>query len=421
MAGRWTTVARGIRCRDHETRKHGVKPDRYYVLRYSHNGRQVEEALGWASEGWNLELAQEELSNLRRAKRTGEGPASLREKREAEHKAKAQRKDEDARRTRLEKTVADLWDRYVKEVVAVGNKPRTAAEKTRMWEKRIKPALGALKIKDVTEEDAGAVVRSPLKVDETGQVIGGKAQAGNLYRLTHHLFQKALAWNLRPKELGNPLENVTEPKVARRERLLTGNELGALIKALDKAAAEKTEKPQIVAVIKVAILTGARISELLTLRWDAIRREDMEFHLADTKTGFSRRPLSADALALLDSVEKMPGVPFVFRALDNSEKPLSYNTVEKAFRRIVAAAGVERCTLHTVRHWFATMTANSVSNPRVGMALTGHKSHQAYMTYIHGDKEQARALADQLATLANELGQAKPNVAAMPSQTAKRS
>jgi hypothetical protein len=45
------------------------------------------------------------------------------------------------------------------------------------------------------------------------------------------------------------------------------------------------------------------------------------------------------------------------------------------------------------------MTANSVSNPRVGVALTGHRSHAAYMNYIHGDKEQAGALAEQLAEL----------------------
>jgi hypothetical protein len=44
------------------------------------------------------------------------------------------------------------------------------------------------------------------------------------------------------------------------------------------------------------------------------------------------------------------------------------------------------------------------------MALTGHKSHAAYMNYIHGDKEQAHALADQLAALAKGLGAAAPNV-----------
>jgi hypothetical protein len=42
------------------------------------------------------------------------------------------------------------------------------------------------------------------------------------------------------------------------------------------------------------------------------------------------------------------------------------------------------------------MTANSVSNPRIGMALTGHKSHAAYLNYVHGDRERARALAEQL-------------------------
>ena len=60
------------------------------------------------------------------------------------------------------------------------------------------------------------------------------------------------------------------------------------------------------------------------------------------------------------------------------------------------------------------MTANSINNPRVGMALTGHKSHNAYMNYVHGDKEQAHALAEQLAALATGLGVAEPNVVRLP-------
>jgi integrase len=93
-------------------------------------------------------------------------------------------------------------------------------------------------------------------------------------------------------------------------------------------------------------------------------------------------------------------------------KPLAYNTTEKAFRRIAEAAGV-KATLHTVRHWFATVTANSVSNQRVGMALTGHRSHAAYMNYIHGDKEQASALAEQLAAVADGLAKAGSNITAI--------
>jgi integrase len=424
MAAKWITVAPGIRCRDHPSRKHGVRPDRYFTLRFSIDGRQVEEALGWASDGWTLQRVQEELGKLRIAKRTGDGPATLREMADAKRRAEHVRAEEEAARARREKTMADLWDRYSKEVVAVANKPRTGAEKTRWWDRRIKPAIGALKIKDVTEEDAGAVVRSPLRLDAMGRATGGKAEAGNLYRLLHHLFRKALAWGLRPKELGNPLDNIDQPRVPRRERLLAAGELGALLKALelDRApvgAAEESrtgrpikhvEEPQVIAVIRAAIFTGARISELLGLRWEHVRRDEMELHLPDTKSGFSRRPMSPETLAVVDSMERTPGVPFVFRSVTDSRRPLSYNTVEKAFRRIASKAGVRNCTLHTIRHWVATMTANTVSNPRVGMAITGHKSHAAYMNYVHGDKEQAQALAEQLGALATRLATAGSNV-----------
>jgi integrase len=413
MATKWTTAAPGIRCRTHPTRKHGARLDRYYTLRVSVARKQVEEALGWASEGWTVKLAQEKLGELRKARRTGQGHATLREAAETNRRAKRETAEAEADLARRQRTVADLWNRYSKEVVAIENKPSTIAEKTRMWARRIEPAIGHLKIKDVTEEDAGTVVRAPLRLDPAGQVIGGKAEAGNLYRLLHHMFRKALQWKLRQKEAGNPLESVTEPKVARRERLLTGGQIGALMKALDAAEADDTEHPQAIAAIRAAIFTGARISELLTLRWQNIRRDEMELHLPDTKTGFSRRPISAAALAVFDSVERVPGVDFVFRAVNTATAPLAYNTVEKTFRRIASRAGVDRCTLHTIRHWFATVTANSVNNARVGMALTGHKSHAAYMNYIHNDKAQARALAEQLATLANGLAAASSNVTPM--------
>lgn len=410
MSVQWITAATGIRYREHETRKHGLRPDRYFTVRFYVDGRRVEEALGWASEGWTLKLAQEELGKLRMAKRTGDGFVTLRERRAAVRKVAAEKAEADIRREKGEKTVADLWERYRRQVVTVENKPRTIAEKTRIWERRIRPAIGTLKLKDITADEVGTVVLSPLRFDETGQVIGGKAEAGNVYRLLNHMFNKAVGWNLRARSLGNPLENVTEPKVAGRKRLLAGGEVGALLKALDMAEADCSEHPQVVAVVRAAFLTGARISELLELRWEDVRRDEMELHLQDTKTGFSRRPISQETMRLLDGLERVPGNMFVFRSIENQRESLSYSTVEKAFRRLASKAGVEKCTLHTIRHWFATMTANSVSNPAVGMALTGHKSHAAYLNYVHGDKDQARALVDQLGALAVRLGRSEDNV-----------
>jgi integrase len=279
---------------------------------------------------------------------------------------------------------------------AIENKPRTIAHKRRLWRQRIKPAIGRLRINDVTEQDAGAIVRAPLRLDANGKVVAGKAAAGDLYRLVHHLFRKALGWGLRAKEAGNPLENVCEPKVARRERLFAGSEVGALVRALDAAADDGTVHPQIIAAIRAAVFTGCRISELLTLGWQDIHRDGMTLRLSDTKTGFSERPISADALAVLDGVKRMPGVEYVFRGVRNPTAPLAYRTTATTFRRLADKAGGERCTLHTLRHWFATITANAVSNPRVGMALTGHRALATYMGYLHAHKDQTHALADQL-------------------------
>jgi len=386
----WDDAVRGpgVRCT-----KDGC---RSFVFRYvvRETGRQRQYTIGRARIGnegeWTAAAARERARDLRRAVDAGGDPmGELRESRAAE-------------------TMADLWETYKLRVLPQ-NKPRTVAGKERMWEKRIEPAIGKHKINDVTERDCRAIVDAPLRMRE-GRIVGGKGEAGNLYRLLHHMFKRGLAWKLRDKALGNPLEDIDEPKVERRQRLLAGGEIGALFRALDTAEADRTEAPQIIAVIRSAMRGGGRISELLTLEDDFIRDDELELHLPDTKSGHSVRPISAETLALLRSVERMPGSPFIFRSIDDPTKPLRYHVVEKAFRRIVKASGIKRCTLHTLRHWFATQTANSVNNPRVGMQLTGHRSLAAYMNYVHADRDQARVLADQLAQLTTALEKAPANV-----------
>jgi hypothetical protein len=61
------------------------------------DGCQVEEARGWASEGWTVKLAQEGLSRLRKAKRTGEGPTTLRKEAEANRRVEQRRAEEELR------------------------------------------------------------------------------------------------------------------------------------------------------------------------------------------------------------------------------------------------------------------------------------------------------------------------------------
>ncbi len=424
MATKWATIAPGVRCRDHDTRKHGVKPDRYFALRYSRSGKQIEEGLGWASEGWTLKRAQSQLGELQKAADSGEGPTSLREKRasakterqareRAETEAFRAAQAEAERRRREEITLAEFWPRYWSDAVEGQNRPSTRDEKRRMWETRIEPKLGKLLVKDITDADVSDLIRSIQKFDKDGNVTHGKAEAANVYRLLRHLFNKALIWKVRPAAGGNPVKTFgIEPKVDRRERLLADSEIAALLRELDRSWSEAAEMPTTCAAILLCVLMGLRAREAASLRHDAIRRDLGEVHLSDTKTGHSVRPLSPAALAVLDRLgHVVVGSPWVFPSTSDPKKPLSYGTLEKVSRRIGKRAGIQGFHLHQLRHRFATVIANAEPNPRVGMSLTGHRSYAAFVRYIHGDRERAKELAAKLgavtAALANGPGKEK--------------
>jgi integrase len=237
------------------------------------------------------------------------------------------------------------------------------------------------------------VIRTPLRFDpKSGEVVSGKGEAGNLFRLLHHLFGKALAWKVRPPEAGHPLDGLEQPRVRRREHLLSDEEVGALLAELDRSERDKLERPEAVQVIRAIAYLGWRISEVLGLQRAYIRADLAEAHLPDTKGGYSARPLSPEALALLLAIERRPGVPWLFPGVTDARRPLAYSTVKKAFDAIAERVGITGATPHTLRHRFTTDVANAAENIRAGMAATGHKSVAAFMNYVHAERRQAQAV-----------------------------
>ena len=98
---RWkSTRHEGVRSREHPTRKHGIRPDRYFAIRLQINGRRHEEELGWESEGWTAAKAAALRAELKAAAAAGDGrPVSLAEKRRP---AEEKRRREEAERRRRE-------------------------------------------------------------------------------------------------------------------------------------------------------------------------------------------------------------------------------------------------------------------------------------------------------------------------------
>ena len=66
MASEWQKLDEGIRARVHPTRKHGVKPDLYFVLRFTVDGQKKQEALGGLPRAGRLQRRGQSLPSSKK-------------------------------------------------------------------------------------------------------------------------------------------------------------------------------------------------------------------------------------------------------------------------------------------------------------------------------------------------------------------
>jgi len=94
------------------------------------------------------------------------------------------------------------------------------------------------------------------------------------------MFNLAERWKMRPPG-SNPCRGLEKFKERKVERFLSAEELSRLGDALRGYELS----PYAVAAIKLLVFTGARLGEVLALRWDRIDFERGEMRLDDSKTG----------------------------------------------------------------------------------------------------------------------------------------
>ena len=150
----------------------------------------------------------------------------------------------DKRKKRLEKTVAELADRYIREHVEVHNKPSTAAEVKRIVEKRIKPGLGQHKITDLTRADIKAWHQTTSRTPYEGNRA--------LAYLSKMLSLACKEWELRDT---NPCIGIKRFPEKGRERFFSDAELTKIGEVV--AAAEASHHP---ASRHGSVLAGAAVA-----------------------------------------------------------------------------------------------------------------------------------------------------------------
>ena len=274
-------------------------------------------------------------------------------------------------------TMGELADRFITEHLP-RLRPATRRQYTRLIGRHIRPRLGQhSKIADITFTDIDALHRK----------IATPYEANRALAVLSKMFALAMRWGWRSD---NPAKLVERNPEEKRKRYLSGDELARLTAALAAHPGGQTAN-----IIRMLLLTGARLSEVTSMRWDAVHEGVWTKPASVTKQKADHVvPLSAPALQLLAGIHR--DGEYIFPSKGRTGH---VTVIDKSWARIKAAAGITGLRIHDLRHSFASQLASGgASLPLIG-ALLGHSSPATTARYAHLFLDPQRAAVERVGAI----------------------
>ena len=265
-------------------------------------------------------------------------------------------------------TINDLAEKYMIEH-APRKKAASQGEDKRLWVKYILPAFGSMKVAALTRADIAKLHHSFQHAPTTAnRILSLLSKALNLAEL----------WGYR-LEHSNPCAHAKKYAENKRERFLNQEEIAHLMSVLDEEAKD-ARQVWIVYAIRLLLLTGCRLNEILTLKWQEVDFDAQCLRLSDSKTGKKVVYLSSPTITLLKEMPRGWQNPYV---ICGGKEGAHLVNLQKPWRRIRNKAGLKDVRLHDLRHTFASIAASKgLSLPIIG-ALLGHKQAATTARYAH--------------------------------------
>jgi integrase len=305
------------------------------------------------------------------------------------------------RAAREARTFGEVAEDFLNLHVATKRKARTGVEYRRILRTRILPVLGAKRILEVRRADLArlhaTLVSTPYEANRTLAVISA-----------------VWAWAARRDEVGegsNPCRGIERYPEQGRERFLSNEEMSHLGDALRLYENNRGE-PFAAAAIRLLILTGARLREILDAKWTNVDFERGIIHLQDSKTGKKPIYLSAAALEILSTLPRVDSNPHVIPGAKTGQPK---SDLLKPWAAVCKAAGIEGVRIHDLRHSFASIGAGaSLGLPIIGKLL-GHNLAATTQRYAHLDADPMRRAVDTIgATISAAMDGGKPTGEVVP-------
>lgn len=186
--------------------------------------------------------------------------------------------------------------------------------------------------------------------------------------LLKHIYTKAIEWE---KVTDNPTKRVKVRlnEEIQRVRFLMPEEIQRLL-----SHCPDNLRP----IVTVALHTGMRREEILSLKWTQVNLITGIIHLDKTKNHESRNiKMNVTVRSTLSQIEH--GSEFVFCKPDGSR----YSKLPGPFEGVVKKAGIENFHFHDLRHTFASTLVMAGKDILVIQKLLGHKKLDMTLRYAH--------------------------------------
>lgn len=279
-------------------------------------------------------------------------------------------------------TVDRLWQEYKK------NKPYLKGMRTykSAYNLHIKPYFADKEPKDILPLDIQRVKNNLLKKrsPQTAQHV-----LEQLRRIINFGVNNRLCQGINFKIEMPKVDNITTED-------LTPAQLDSLLKAI-----EKDDHPHAGAMMKMALFTGMRRSELFRLQWNHINYECGFIDIVNPKPGPDQKiPLNDVAKGVLESLQKSNS-PYVFSGRNGGQRV----NIAKQVNRIKKKAGLPKDfrPLHGLRHVFASNLASSGKvDLYVLQKLLTHKDSKMTQRYAHLRDAALKKASNLIVDIVNE-------------------
>lgn len=278
--------------------------------------------------------------------------------------------------------VSDLCDRFLSSSFARSYKTSTRNEIERIIEKRVKPGLGRHRLLELR--------RSHIREWHEGMQDTPYEANRALAYLSRIMSIAETQWEVIPTNL---CKGVTRHKEFARDRHPSEAELGRIGAALALMEADLAIPNGFCIAVRLLALTGMRLGEVLSLRWELIDVADQTITLKDSKTGGRVVQMGAVTAAMLATVKREGDW---LAASHAPEKPLTASQFHYHWYDLRRRAEITDLRPHDLRHGVGTYAGQGGANAFLVRDLLGHKTLAMTDRYVGKETDPLRAVANDV-------------------------